>query len=300
MYNDKRKREYLRYKEDTTELANNIYTLFDNASFFEDKYGKDVCDWTSAEIIGFCKYISTPKIKTLTVNVNALRMYTDWCLSNSLVGDGQNHWYEITSDVLIECVDKVLLAESYVTYEELMEKLPRCNNASDKFIILGLFEGLTIGEISEIRPQDYDNGELVLPSRRLPISEELQNIFADASVETEYAVYSTSETQRYYRPQADSPQLIKPLLNNPPENLRIIVGNRYRTTTQAIGISANVTLTNMRESGRMDFIRRQMAETGLSLHDALSKANRVEMERRYGKIQNYMVYEKLYGSIINK
>ena len=298
MYNEKRKREYLRYKEDTTELANNIYTLFDNASFFEDKYGKDVCDWTSAEIIGFCKYLSTPKIKTLTVNVNALRMYTDWCLSNSLVGDGQNHWYEITSDVLIECVDKVRLAESYLTYEDLMEKLPRCKNASDKFIILGLFEGLTIGEISEIRPQDYDNGELVLPSRRLPISEELQNIFAEASIETEYAVYG--DKHRYYQAQTDTPQLIKRVLNNPPENLRIVIGSRYRTASQAVGISANVTPTNMRESGRMDFIRRQMAQTGLSLHEALLKENRAEMERRYGKVQNYMVYEKLYGSIINK
>ena len=186
MYNEERKRSFIRFKQDTTELANNIISCFNDAEIFEEKYEKDLCDWTAPEIVGYLKYINTTKASTLTVLVNMLRIYTDWCLSNSLVQDHQNHYYEVTQEIIDSCIDAVSLADGILTRDFLLQKLEYAYNAADKFVLLGSFEGIRTMDFPVIRISDIKGNSLVLKKRTIQISDELAEIAAEANTETVY------------------------------------------------------------------------------------------------------------------
>lgn len=294
MYNTKRKEAFLKFKRETTELAGNLQLCFKDAEHFEKQYGKDLCDWTAAEIIGYFKYMNTPKIKSLTTIHNMLRIYTDWCLSNQLVLDNQNHYYEITQDILIECIDKDKLKEKYITREFLLDKMKLFLNESDKFIVLAAFEGMTSIEMSKVRIKDFEGNLCHLPRRTIPVSDELAQIAANAAAETSYSSYKTRNT--VFLKEAE--EIIRPANNRYSHNepTGSIIATRYYMISKHMDL--DMSLVDIKESGRMDYIRKYMKENNVTLHEMLSPSHREEMEHIYGKIQSQATYEKIYGEII--
>ena len=295
MYNEERKRSFIRFKQDTTELANNIITCFNDAEIFEEKYGKDLCDWTAPEIVGYLKYINTTKASTLTVLVNMLRIYTDWCLSNSLVQDHQNHYYEVTQEIIDSCIDAVSLADGILTRDFLLQKLEYAYNAADKFVLLGSFEGIRTMDFSAIRISDIKGKSLVLKKRTIQISDELAEIAAEANTETVYMSpirrlkidLGSSEYVLKNKADADEGKI-------PTTELSI----RFHRIMKYLDL-ASVTMKDLRESGRIEFIMRLMRETGESLENVLHTKRDI-IENQYGKIQALSSYVNIYGPIIEE
>jgi len=295
MYNEERKRGFIRFKQDTTELANNIITCFNDAEIFEEKYGKDLCDWTAPEIVGYLKYINTTKSGTLTVLVNMLRIYTDWCLSNSLVQDHQNHYYEVTQDIIDGCIDTTSLSLSIITREFLLKKLEYVYNAADKFVLLGSFEGVRTMDFPAIKMLDIKGNVLALKKRTIQISDELAEIAAEANIETVYMSpirrlkidLGSSEYVLKNKADADEGKI-------PTTELSI----RFHRIMKYLDLSS-VTMKDLRESGRIEFIVQLMRESGEPL-DKILHTKRDIIEQQYGKIQALSSYINIYGPIIEE
>lgn len=295
MYNEERKRSFIRFKQDTTELANNIITCFNDAEIFEEKYEKDLCDWTAPEIVGYLKYINTTKGGTLTVLVNMLRIYTDWCLSNSLVQDHQNHYYEVTQDIIDGCIDTTSLSSAIITREFLLKKLEYVYNAADKFVLLGSFEGIRTMDFPAIKMSDIKGNSLVLKKRTIRISDELAEIAAEANSETVYM----SPIRRLKIDLEPSDYILKNKADAdegkiPTTELSI----RFHRLMKYLDMAA-ITMKDLRESGRIEFIMQLMRETGESLENVLHTKRDV-IENQYGKVQALSSYMNIYGPIIEE
>lgn len=295
MYNEERKRSFIRFKKDTTELANNIITCFNDAEIFEEKYEKDLCDWTAPEIVGYLKYINTTKAGTLTVLVNMLRIYTDWCLSNSLVQDHQNHYYEVTQDIIDGCIDTTSLSSAIVTREFLLKKLEYVYNAADKFVLLGSFEGIRTMDFPGIKISDIKGNSLVLKKRTICISDELAEIAAEANAETFYM----SPIRRLKIDLEPSDYILKNKADSDEEKIPTTeISIRFHRLMKYLDMAA-ITMKDLRESGRIEFIMHLMMETGESLENVLH-TKRDTIENQYGKIQALSSYMNIYGPIIEE
>lgn len=295
MYNEERKRSFIRFKQDTTELANNIITCFNDAEIFEEKYEKDLCDWTAPEIVGYLKYINTTKAGTLTVLVNMLRIYTDWCLSNSLVQDHQNHYYEVTQDIIDGCIDTTSLSSAIITREFLLKKLEYVYNAADKFVLLGSFEGIRTMDFPAIKMSDIKGNSLVLKKRTIRISDELAEIAAEANSETVYM----SPIRRLKIDLEPSDYILKNKSDSDEERIPTTeLSIRFHRLMKYLDMAA-ITMKDLRESGRIEFIMQLMMETGESLENVLHTKRDI-IENQYGKVQALSSYVNIYGPIIEE
>ena len=59
-------------------------------------------------------------------------------MTKSLLKDNQNHYNEITPDLLITCINSGLAQASIVTRDELCDIIDHMDNACDAFFILAL------------------------------------------------------------------------------------------------------------------------------------------------------------------
>ena len=296
MFNKERKEQFLRERKSVAEIANNTESGFKFAEFYENSYGKDLCEWTTIEILGFFKYYGTAKIQSLINLKSSFQIYTNWCLKNGLVPDSQNHYMEITTQDLCRCIDLNKLRRLVVTRDELLSGLHKIPNYSDRFIILGIFEGISTKNhtLAKISFDQVEGNKIVTPNRTYIISDELFRIICVAEQEKERIVGGGKPDEPY----AESPYIVRPTVRaNAQRNPCILIGSRFRRGLSEMGFSAEITQRDLAESGRLEYLKKKMTETGLSFVD-VEKRFREEHEKMFGTIQNYTVYHATYGSLV--
>jgi hypothetical protein len=189
MYNEERKKRYINYKENNTIVAVNILQrLFDAIELFENSNHKDCCDFTETEILDFYKMLGTRSVDVIVNHNSRLSLYTDWCLSQGLVKDGQNHYRTLKLNNFESCINSLGIHVLKFTKEEWLESIQVLINPRDQFLLLYLFEVGTknmydyLGDISI----DWFNGnELSLPDRTVTVSNELLH-YANAADQEHY------------------------------------------------------------------------------------------------------------------
>ena len=165
----------------------------------------------------------------------------------------------------------------------------------DKFIILGLFEGIpTVDDmITKVKISDLIGNTLVLENgEKRTISDELRNIMIKANDETEFFTL-----QGRLKPLESSPYVIKY-----PEsrmNQKVAFGYRLRKALTYIGIGG-LKVKDIIESGRFELIRHIMAEKHITLEQACQIPYRELHESIYGRVQNTKTYTYLYTKILNE
>lgn len=295
MYNKERKEMFLQYKNENALIGNNLRNAFVMAESIENNLGKDMAEWSSAEILDFYRMYSTKNIQTLIVLHNALREYTGWCLLNNLVRDNQNHYDEIDSNALCKCVDINSLRESVpLDRDVFVREIRTLPNYQDQFILLGLYEGISLDDLINVKISDLDGRILHLHSGvDYPVSPELQHIIFEAANET---VYDSLKGNRHYD-YVPAETIIKSLdptkLRGSVSNPRLVATGRMRKCSDFLGY--NLTVKNIREAGRINYIRKKIMEPlNLSFEEALL-SHRKEHENIFGRIQNIQTYMKTYG-----
>ena len=68
---------------------------FKRVAEMENKLNKDVSNFTYYDIIEYYKMLNTHSIEYLAVLNSQFSLYTQWCLQQNLVNDGQNHFLEM-------------------------------------------------------------------------------------------------------------------------------------------------------------------------------------------------------------
>lgn len=297
MYNAERKLQFLKERKSEVELSPNTEIWFESMEYFEKEYDRDVCEWTSTEIIRYMKYMSTPRIQTLVIFKGSMSIYADWCITNRLVTDNQNHFAELTTETLCQCIDFTKLSTLILSREELLENIRALNNYADQFIFLGLFEGISAQNLINAGVSDLNGNKLRLHDGRIIIiSDELRHIILMAAEETTWI--STKKQQREYD-YIPSDKIIRSIdVKNPQTNMMLLLGGRFRGGLNYMGLPSEISRKDIMESGRLDYIRRIMKEKNLSLDNVLHSDIRNVIETRYGKIQNLTTYINIYGKFI--
>jgi len=161
MYNQELKERYRIEKESyTTVSAYYFSSLFKRTEPFEEQLDKDVCNFTTYEIINMYKTLAMMSLDTIATMNSNLSMYTQWCIQQNLVNDYQNHYLEINRDMMASFVNKLAMDKKVVSRKQILEWCQQLPNPSDSFCLLGLFEGIRGGgylELALAKMEDFNN-----------------------------------------------------------------------------------------------------------------------------------------------
>jgi hypothetical protein len=301
MYNEKIKNQFIEEKKRVAVISNNLTDIFNLAQAREERLGRDLCEWTSEEIIDFYKYMGSKSVQTLIVTNNLLTMYCNWCLQNGLVRDNQNHYLEINSVSLTKCVNTGELNDAIITREFLLNKIQLLGNYCDQFLLLALFEGINLknDRIMKVKTSDLDGNILhLVDGIDVEISDDLQRLMTLANSENVYKGIGNSDKKNEYE-YVPNDTVLRPYIyrGNVYDDAFHIVGQRFRKSIKYINM--NTTIKMLSESGRIDFIKRFAARKGIDPFDVIKiKEYREENEELYGMIQNKKIYLEVYGDYL--
>lgn len=296
MYNEERKKQFIAEKRENAILSNNIINGFNDAELWETRLGRDLCEWNSNEIIGFYKYLSRYSVQSLVQLNNSFESYTNWCIVNGLVSNFQNHYSEIKPQTLIKCIDLKVLENGIIARDELLREINKLPNYCDKFIILGIFEGISVtGDVMKnVKVSDLNGNHLALSNGiTLTISDELKNIILDANDEMSYVGFTEIRPRKANYISGDTVLRYSEKYHG--NKSTVYIGTRMRRSMEFLGYE-NVTIKSLMESGRIQMCKELTAKRGVEPIDAVRDPNlRIIHEKIYGKIQNITTYIDTYG-----
>ena len=303
MYNEQQKMQFIREKKQNASIAQNLENCFKEAEPREERYGRDISEWSTAEIIDFYKWKSTPYIQSLVALNNSLEIYTNWCILNGLVADNQNHFHELKSVSLCKCIDFEKLKRLVIKRDELLEEIHHLDNAQDQFIFLGIFEGIPVADnvLYNVKLSDLNGDVLKLSNgNSLKVSKELVHIMNLADEETTYMLLGRGKALVEV-PTISRKEIIRPADRKRKNDINpvIYIGGRIRKLSSELGLSDNITIKTISESGRIYFIRELMEKYHITAKDAISEYKSLH-ENIYGKLQNVSTYIETYGKIIGE
>lgn len=310
-YHEEIKREFIKRETNNNSKTPKYVFLvrhFKQAKEYEEIYGCDIYDWGVTQITNYYKSMFSCSL-TMLLNVNNnFKNYTSWALINGMVKDKQNHYDEISNELLNTCINHGLFKHGIFSRSVLLKNIERFNNPSDQFLTLGLFEGLGgVGlndfwriELSDFKIKD-NKIYVVLPrtDRELQISDKLYQ-YAEEAVNTyEYIpmVETEGKTKEFKK---DDPCVIKSLWNTHDD-----IDNNYEIKMARRMLNKLVRITEvtetpynrvgLHESGRIDFLKARHIE-GESWNDTINN-NKEELEYRYGKmyaVKRWLVQYRQY------
>ena len=308
MYNEDIKEAYIndRKENSTSEgTLNQIGVYFKICEEFEVESQKDIALFTTAEIIGVYKTFSTPSLAFLKNLNSQLVQYTDWWKNNSMLPDNQNHFREINISILEQCLNVHLLNATIVTRKELLKEIINMERYEpfERFIILALFEGIRGREFEDLRnlyPSDFKNNKVKLYSgKEYEVSSKLVEL-AEESAET-FVYYTSDQKKRWFDP-FDSRCLKRvktECANNEKRDYerreKLFITKRLKRIKDDgyLFIGSN----ELKESGRIEYIKNLMAVHNLSAEECLKKFP--EIQERFGHIDSVLQYCRLYQNMLN-
>ena len=305
MYNNERKERYIEIRETNATLPpGGLRRLFNSTEPFEEKYGKDVCEWTVREIIDFYKYIDAYSHSSLVVKNSDLGIYTNWCLTETLVPDGQNHFLEIDMDMLSQCVNKVYLESLIIARDELLSAIDRLPNYGDRFMYLAFFEGICGPRYQEMTCARYDDieGDVIklCTGREVTITSKLKEIAWEASTENQWQSYKEGGRLCKFSDLEPSDLIFKTTRRRspfPPGASIQVVQQRYKSTKDFMGLPQRLTIKNLLLSGKIHYIKQLMVEQKTGVEDVVTK-NKDVINARYtnDKIMTTVDFVRRYGT----
>lgn len=304
MYNEDRKRRFITLKESDTSLSQYyLPSIFRKSESIEEKLGKDLCEWTITEIIDFYKYIDNNSFDSLSVINSNYTQYTTWCLKEGFVPDGQNHFLEITPQIILECINNSYFDKSIITRDELISNVDQLNNFTDRFMFYALFEGICgaeFCEITEAKISDVEENIIHLcTGRDLKISSKLKDVIAETAMETTYETFGENQRIFPYRLE-DSDKIFKMVRNVSGSASGKTVSKRYARCADAIGISRLITPKRLMLSGKFHYIKEVMRKEGLTIDEFLANDRYVEEVNRIfevDKIRSKMTFKNKYARV---
>ena len=223
MFNEELKNRYIKEKRESTIIGLNfLERQFINISNYEEELGKDLSNFTTPEIIEYYKILGGRSLESLTVINSQYSMYTQWCLQQNLVIDSQNHYLEMNSDILFQCLNQTIIDKSVITREELLNMIYQLPNYRDQFIFLYLFE---VGKdkdffsLTHCKLEDFDKEKkvLYLTGRTPKVSDELIRIAEEADKQDTY--YSITQKEIRKITFAENGYIIKDIPPAKPEEI---------------------------------------------------------------------------------
>lgn len=291
MYNEQQKMDYLNeIIKESSPNYNTIMTYFNKCSEIETITEKDISCFNLNEIIGYYKQLNTTSSQYLQSLNSQLGAYTGWCQNSGSVPDNQNHFKEVTRKMLEQCINEHLLKRQRITRDELLQELSEQKfNICEDFLLLALFEGICGKRYSEIRSlslKNFKGNKVVFENREFEVSNKLIEL-ATESAETYYYIDSKASKRNL---DPDDKRCFKfPKKTVGDENKEVFFIIRKLQKLKSEYDLYYVSSDCLKESGRLDMIKRIMRENNWSAETAIR--NRIkDIEYRYGRIMSIPIY----------
>ena len=283
LYNNDRKRIFLGMvsKKWKTMDPYQLKHMFETASVEEEKLSKDVSDWNKEEILSFLKQYETTE-DGLKVVRYTMRMYTEDMIAAGLAT--KNNWDNISPEEIFDCVSPEL-KQMYPTREELLKRISTLRNSSDKFLLLGSFEGIGAYGVKyyEFRHAKLSDINMEAKTLMLHSNEDLTRIIEISDELIHFAVLSedkytyTSEFKNVEWPY-NPDYIIKRQKHkahmdsqkNEDDKFAFNVLRRMNAALSLAGFSNRVKAGDLRKAGCMDMVKR-MIDSGIPRKEVISE-----------------------------
>jgi len=227
--------------------------------------------------------LNIPTIKSLDVINSHLSMYTQWCLSQHLVADNQNHYIEIKYEDFNGFINKGVFNQKIVTESMVLDWVMQLANPKDKYVLLGTFEGIggkDYCELAKLKPSDVNGNTLSLcTGREIEISNILRHIIDDCI-----------EEDRYYGPIRSIPLVDRGYVLKHHYTVKTDVSdyqmgrNIYQAFGRIInflGLPSYITLNSISDSGMLHMIKKRAKELGMKDSEYIHSPYFKEVEEKY-------------------
>lgn len=294
MYNENIKKRFIKEKEDSTIISPNfILNKFKAIEQTEIELNKDLCDFTTDEIISYYKLSNLTSYESLNVINNLFSQYTQWCLQNSLVKDNQNHYLEMTPSLINKCLNKALIKQRIISKDTLYKWVDSLVNPRDRFVFLCLFEfgrSADFVEISNAEIYDLKGNDLTLcTGRTVKISDKLKEVIHDCvKATTYYAItsdkYSDRDTERTL---VNDGSIMKLSFNSNVDASNRSKGRNIYSQIQRnlvfLKVESGMSANDIVDSGKINFIITRAKELGISTYEYIFNPKLLEeVNQQYG------------------
>lgn len=252
--------------------------VFEKSSMFEKIKDKDLYNFTTPDIIEFYKFLDIGTITPLIIyNTNLIR-YAQWALNENLIVDGQNHFDELTSEILATCLNVTKTEQSILSYDTFVDLINRkIVNDQDKFIFFCLFEGIkgkNYQEIVDMKMSDIDENNLSVhlsSGRNVSVSPDFINICKKADKQTVYVGIVGNEIERNLVPGNN---IVKEKSNSQGKNLnRTVYNTIVRNIAAVFELADVVTAKSIRDSGLIYYLNKRADKLGVSVSELMYDLN---------------------------
>ena len=276
MYNEEIKKRYIdENKNRNLNLEKQCLILFNRCQPYEESADKDIACFSTAEILECFQAFNTVSLESFLNAPAPSEIYTDWCIANHiLVKDRQNHFREINTEMLKGCLNSYFKDKRVITREYILNNMDLLLNPSEKFVLLGLFEG--IGSNTNIAYKDFENlriecfdtekGELQVGNRMIKYSKELYNLAKEAANTYDNVVYDKNGNERHVK-LADDDRIVKPAVNASTFDYRNIIMKKLQKIKKALN-NPVLNIQSLKESGRIEMINK-LVEEGMTREQAI-------------------------------
>ncbi len=285
-----------------------IIGYFKKMEPFEESYGKDLCNFTTMEILGAYSQIRYKSIYTVQMTNSVFKEYTNFCLNNNIVIDNQNHYAELSIEDLKQCVNDLIIEDSYMSKDELMYYIDRLNNDTDKFLMLAIYEGLygkNYIEIGALTINDINFESRIVTTclgREVKISKRLAELAKFAHEEESYMGIKGERVRKLM----SSDKIIKPYVTQK-VNGEFRNGRRLYTRLKKMFEVLDMpymTAKLLRDFGIIEMILTKCEKENVSTYEFTRNEKNLEMiNNQYGTkftTQNISTYYRKYTTIFNE
>ena len=293
MYNEKQKREYLNdsnTQQRNLSLESYLIGYFKLVEPYEKSYDKDLCNFTTLEILTFYKSLWSSSLEYLMVINSQFSNYTRYCMVHDYVTDHQNHFEELSKEDIYTCVNTTLLRSKIIDKDTLESQLNLYYNAVDKYVVYGLFQGMSPYDLVDLTLENINGNYLQLKDRTLYMEDRFIAWTKEAIDTYEYACYGKTNRSINLHPLDTSP--VKVRITGEPVGSD---GAKYQRISKKLAVLQKefdlecLTTKNLKESGRIYNLNKMHQETGKPYNECLGSD---EIINRYGtkvSIDRYML-----------
>lgn len=301
MYNEEQKNRFI--KECPYAVK-----YFEKAEPYEERFGKDLYDFNTPQILEFYKMLFSTSLDVL-INFNTtFERYATFALKNSLIADGQNHFAEINRNMLMHCIDK--RSFELTSRTELKHITDKLLNPLEKYLFWALFEGIkgyNYCEITELKWKDIDTKNktaILCTGRTVNLSDELI-MYARESYETDiYFTYPTTSDKTSKKKHMIGNIWKVPDIKNVADDIDSKGTQCYRLITRCVkylGMPVGYfSGKHLADSGLMDYIKSLAIKYGVSNWDIIYD-HMHELEKQYEfTAQKRVNYVRKYKSYLEQ
>jgi len=282
---------------------------FSLAAEAEKKNGKDLCFFTKEQVEELYKSdaINTPSLEYLMMINSLYARYTDWCIKKRLILSGENAYRKFSYDDLLACLNKDALNGRIISRSDLLNVCNSLANVSDSCLLLALFEGIYGDSYSELVALESNqiSGKIVSLSsgRELEISDVLVDYIQKSCKEYTYYCYAEDGGVKQRPYDVTDDRAFKRMYNARYKDNEPTITSMHRMRLKLLRIKQNygdvefVNSTSLMESGRIEMIKKFMAEDRSNDVRETYAKHKEEIDYRYGEIIGFARWMKKYGNL---